>query len=156
MKQPWIIWVDNITGAFGCLIIDTDTHGSCVTKFSWYHSRIFHHQWTHKQVFPPLSRMPSEKMDKTYWLMWCNMYILILYFGIICASCNIWIDTTWWNKPLLWVKELIPSLRSWLWHHRLPKCHHKRGAAEHLGVGGVTAMTKKRCINFYSIILSLN
>ena len=43
------------------------------------------------------------------------------------------------------LKELIPSLRSWLWHHRLPNVTTIEALPRlwwHLGVCGVTAMTE--------------
>ena len=43
------------------------------------------------------------------------------------------------------LKELIPSLRSWLWHHRLPNVTTTEARPRlwwHLGVCGVTAMTE--------------
>ena len=43
------------------------------------------------------------------------------------------------------LKELIPSLRSWLWHHRLPNVTTTEAQPSlwwHLGVCGVTAMTE--------------
>ena len=47
------------------------------------------------------------------------------------------------SGPLL-LKEFIPSLRSWLWHHRLPNVTTTEAQSMlwwHLGVCGVTAMT---------------
>ena len=44
-----------------------------------------------------------------------------------------------------WLKELIPSLRSWLWHHRLPNVTTTEAQPRlwwHLGICGVTAMTE--------------
>ena len=55
-----------IVGTLGCVFIDNETHESGVTKcttgeawsaFSWHHSRVFHCQWTHNQVFLLLSHM---------------------------------------------------------------------------------------------------
>ena len=60
-----------------------------------------------------------------------------------------------WHHISLWLKELIPSLRSWRWHHRLPnvtttEAHRLPNVTTtevqprlwwHLGVCGVIAMT---------------
>ena len=54
----------------------------------------------------------------------------------------------WWPHVALSLnelKELIPSLRSWLWHHRLPNVTTTEAQPRlwwHLGVCGVTAMTE--------------
>ena len=66
----------------------------------------------------------------------CSLVYLLNYF-IECDNIQYF--------KITMLKELIPSFRSWLWHHRLPNVTTTEAQPRlwwHLGVCGVTAMTE--------------
>ena len=85
-------------------------------------------------------------LNATFCFLWFTNCVLLFEKGLIlgCLWPLVFVFKEHFDTRHL-VKELIPSLRSWLWHHRLPNVTTIKAQPRlwwHLGVCGVTAMTE--------------